>query len=174
MTQQEFDAKYPAIAGWIQQTITEHEDLRCAVASLGFKRLPHYFTPELLAFAKVAYVDSVPTPPLSAIGLHQFTDFELMEPAGITYFDTIISRQEMRGNEAHLFHELVHVIQWKVLGPKNFTAAYADGLERVGYRQSPLEVVAYTLESAFRNGAGPFDVFAVVREQVGALAPVSS
>jgi hypothetical protein len=54
------------------------------------------------------------------------------------------------------------VIQWQLLGPKTFVAAYADGLERIGYRASPLEMMAYNLESAFRNSQAPFDVAVAV------------
>ena len=172
MTQQEFDAHYPAIEAWLKQTIAAHAPQAQRIEALAFPRLPQYFSPKLLAFAKVAYVDTVPTPPLSSIGLDQFADFENTEPSGITYFDTIISRTEMRGNEAHIFHELVHVIQWQVLGMESFVAAYADGLERIGYRQCPLEMMAYNLESVFRHSSSPFDVFAVVREQLAAIAPV--
>jgi hypothetical protein len=93
-----------------------------------------------------------------------------MNAAGITYLDTFFSQDEMRGNEAHHFHELVHVIQWQLLGPKGFIAAYADGLERIGYRASPLEVMAYTLESVFRNSNVPFNAAKVVREQLEALS----
>ncbi len=160
---------YPPILGWIQNKLAEHAAHARAVASLGFKRLPLYFNPETPAVAKVVYVSSVPAPPLSALGLPQFSDFENLNAAGITYLDTFFSREEMRGSESHHFHELVHVIQWQVLGPKMFIAAYADGLERIGYRQSPLEVMAYTLESVFRTATAGFDVAAVLRQQLGTL-----
>ncbi|HTJ00913.1 MAG TPA: hypothetical protein VL527_18670 [Dongiaceae bacterium] len=170
MTQKEFDEKYPLILGWIQQTLSEHATSARPIASLGFKRLPLYFQSDILAKAKVVYVPKVPAPPLNAIGLSQFSDFEHMEAGGITYLDTFFSRNEMRENEAHHFHELIHVIQCQVLGPKSFVAAYADGLEKIGYRKSPLEVMAYTLDNVFRNSQSPFDAPAIVREQLHALS----
>lgn len=94
-----------------------------------------------------------------------------MDAGGITYLDTFFSRDEMREDEALHFHELVHVIQWQLLGAKLFVAAYADGLEKIGYRQSPLEVMAYTLESIFRSSQAPFDVATIVREQLHELYP---
>jgi hypothetical protein len=171
MTQAEFDAKLPVILGWIQKTLAEHASRAQPVASLGFRRLPQYFASDVLRSAKVVYVPSVPAPPLSAIGLPQFSDFENMNAAGITYLDTFFSREEMRGDEAHHFHELIHVLQWKMLGPKSFLAAYADGLERNGYRASPLEVMAYTLESVFSNSPSPFDATSIVRDQLLELYP---
>jgi hypothetical protein len=169
MTQKEFDEKYPLIFGWIQNTLAEHKASARPIASLGFKRLPLYFDPDVLAKAKVVYVPKVPAPPLSAIGLSQFSDFENMDAGGITYLDTFFSRNEMRENEALHFHELVHVIQWQLLGPKSFVAAYADGLEKIGYRASPLETMAYMLENVFRVSQTPFDVGTVIREQIHAL-----
>src|ERR1051325_1888582 len=169
MTQQEFDAKFPLVLGWIQNILAEHKAAARSIASLGFKRLPLYFPSELLSTAKVVYVSKVPTPPLSALGLTQFSDFENMNAAGITYLDTFFSRNEMHENEAHHFHELVHVVQWQLLGPKSFVDAYADGLERNGYRRSPLEVMAYILESVFRNSQAPFAASAIISEQLHAL-----
>lgn len=169
MTQQEFDEKYPLILGWIQNTLAEHATSARPIASLGFKRLPLYFHADVLAKAKVVYVPHVPAPPLSAIGLSQFSDFENMNAGGITYLDTFFARDELRGDETLHFHELIHVIQWQSLGPKSFVAAYADGLERVGYRASPLETMAYILDSVFRNSQTPFDAVAIVREQLHAL-----
>jgi len=171
MTPQEFDEKFPLILGWIRKTLAEHAPNARSVASLGFKRLSVYFSPAVLGRAKVVYVEKVPAPPLSAIGLRQFSDFENMDAGGITYLDTFFSRNEMRGNEAHHFHELVHVVQWEVMGPRAFIGAYADGLERIGYRASPLETMAYTLESVFRSVPAPFNAGAIIREQIRALYP---
>jgi hypothetical protein len=64
------------------------------------------------------------------------------------------------------FHELVHVVQWQVLGPERFLALYADGLEKQGYRSSPLEAMAYDHEARFNSGTTPFSVEAEVRQQL--------
>ena len=52
-------------------------------------------------------------------------------------------------DEGLYFHELMHVVQWRMLGPERFLAAYADGLEKFGYRNSPLEAMAYDAQAAF-------------------------
>jgi hypothetical protein len=169
MTKEELEAKYPLIFGWIQQTLAAHATQARPVASLGFKRLPQYFSAEVLQSASVVYVDEVPMPPLSAIGLSRFSDFENMNAAGITYLDTFFSQTNMRKNERHHLHELVHVLQWRVLGPKRFIAAYADGLERYGYRDSPLEVMAFELDKRFQIDPNPFDVPAIVQAKLAAL-----
>ena len=169
MTRKEFDEKYPVVLDWIKGTLSVHASKAQSVASLGFKRLPLYFHQDILTKAKVVYLPAVPLPPLSAMGLGQFTDFENMDSDGITFVDMILSRYEMRENEGHHFHELVHVVQWEFLGTKRFVEAYADGLERCGYRAAPLEAMARTLGSVFRNGQAPFDVAMIVREQLSEL-----
>ena len=108
----------------------------------------------------------MPVPPLSAMGLDRFRDFERMDMAGITYLDTYFVRSEHAHVESLHFHELVHVIQWWLLGPEKFLAFYADGLERFGYRNSPLEVMAYNLQDRFESEAQPFNVEAACQSLI--------
>jgi len=65
------------------------------------------------------------------------------------------------------FHELVHVVQWRLLCAERFLALYADGLEKHGYRDSPLEVMAYDHEARFNSKESPYSVEAEVRQQLG-------
>ena len=171
MTPAEYETKFPLILGWIKTTLAQHKGDACQVSERGFQRLPDHYDPKTLEFAKVVYIRDVPMPPLSALGLAQFADFERMRPGGITYLDTFFVRQELRDDEAIHFHELVHIIQWRALGPKRFLAAYADGLERIGYEHCPLEVMAYTLGSVFQNPSHLFEVAGVVHEELARQHP---
>src|ERR1017187_10830475 len=82
-----------------------------------FPRLPHYFSEGLLNTASVVPSDRPPVPPLSALGLREFADFEGQPARGITYRDTsFLGRADAKDESLH-FHELVHVVQWQVLGP---------------------------------------------------------
>ena len=166
MSEQEFQTAFPLIVGWIQKTLADHATAAQPVTSFGFDRLPHYYDQKILASAKVVIVPRVPVPPLSAMGLDQFTQFEQMNPGGITYLDTYFVRADHVHLESLHFHELVHVIQWRLLGPETFLALYADGLERFGYRNSPLEVMAYSLEKKFEGEAQPFSVEAICQPQI--------
>jgi len=149
MTPEEFQKFYPRLLGWIDTTLKAHAGNTQTVVSRGFSRLPLYFSADTLASAKVVLVDQLPIPPLSSWGLARFVDFERGDFSGITYLNTFfIKRDELR-NEAIHFHELIHVIQWRILGPEQFLRLYADGLERFGYSDSPLEVMAYDAEAAF-------------------------
>ena len=131
MTPEEFQAIYPHIIGWIRQTLGAHEKRAQTVGSMGFTRLPLYFGRELLETAKVVAVDRVPVPPLSAIGLSQFAEFERGDYDGITYLDTFFVKQSLAADEGLHFHELIHIVQWRLLGPETFLAAYAAGLETI-------------------------------------------
>jgi hypothetical protein len=105
-------------------------------------------------------------PPLSAIGLNQFTAFENGNYDGITFLDTFFVKHHRAADESLHFHELIHVVQWRLLGPERFLAAYAAGLEVYGYRNSPLEVMAYDAQAAFDQNARPFDAEKLVAEKL--------
>ena len=158
MTEQEFRIVYPLIAGWIQKTLAQHTPTARSTASVGFGRLPYYYSQSILTAAKVVVVPKVPMPPLSAMGLDRFTDFEQMEAGGITYLDTYFVRADLAHSESLHFHELVHVIQWQLLGLEKFLTLYADDLERFGYEHSPLEEMAYGLQAKFEREPEPFSV----------------
>lgn len=114
-------------------------------------------------------VDTVPIPPLSAMGLGRFADFKRMAAAGITYLDTYFLCADRTSDESLHFHELVHVVQWRILGPERFLWLYADGLERFGYRHGPLEVIAYDIQAQFDAGCDPLDVGAEVARRLSSM-----
>jgi hypothetical protein len=170
MTEQEFRKVYPLIAGWIKKTLAQHASAARPVASFGFSRLPHYYDAQLLASSMVVLVPKVPMPPLSAMGLDRFKEFEQMDAGGTTYLNTYFVRADQAHAESLHFHELVHVIQWRLLGPEKFLALYADGLERFGYRKSPLEVMAFSLQGRFDREGQPFSVEAVCQSLMREMA----
>ncbi len=166
MTPEDFQQVFPFVRDWISQTLAAHATKAKPVSSFKFPRLRHYYSDELLVRAKVVFVDKCPVPPLSAIGLNQFADFENMHASGITYLDTYFVLWHEAERESLHFHELVHVIQWQLLGAEKFLALYADGLEKHGYRDSPIEVMAYDHEDRFKSDERPYSVEETVRRQV--------
>jgi hypothetical protein len=152
MTPQEFQAAFPKLMGWIHRTLAAHEKVARPVTSMSFKRLPLYFSPKQIAAARFVVVDHLPIPPLSSIGLSRFKDFERGEYDGITYLYTYFLKRTGADNESLHFHEMIHVVQWQVLGPEFFLAMYAGGLEKFGYRSSPLEEMAYDAQASFDRG----------------------
>jgi len=166
MTEEQFKTVYPQISEWIRQTLFSYAVKARTVDLVGFSRLPLYFTPELLSTTKFVVVDKVPVPPLSSMGLQQFVDFEKHDWGGMAYLDTFFVQQSRALDESLYLHELIHVLQWRLLGPERFLAAYADGYEKHGYRGSPLEVMAYAAENTFVTTTQPFDSKKFVEEQL--------
>jgi hypothetical protein len=157
MTPEQVRAVYPNVMAWIARTLDAHARSARPVASQGFSRLPLYFGQELLAVAKFVVVERVPLPPLTELGLSEFAAFERADSDGVTYLDTYFVRRSRASEERLHFHELIHVIQWRLLGPERFLSAYAAGLEAFGYRYSPLEAMAYDAEALFARGREVFD-----------------
>jgi hypothetical protein len=170
MTPDEFAAVYPIVLYWIRQTITEHEDAGKIVASKGLKRLPLYFSQDLLNTTKVVTISRVPIPPLSSMGLHRFRDFERGDFDGVTYLNTYFIKRTKAADEELHFHELIHIVQWRLLGPERFLKLYADGLERYGYRESPLEKMAYAAQAEFSGSKQAFDAQTLVLRELRKLS----
>jgi len=169
MKPEEFQRIFPFVRDWIAQTLAASAAEARPVALFGFRRLPQFYSTDLLGRAKVVLVDKCPVPPLSSVGLSEFADFERMNASGITYLDTyFVLRHEAQRESLH-FHELVHVVQWQTLGAERFLALYADGLEKHGYCNSPLEVMAYEHEARFNSGERPYPVEAGIRQQLSHL-----
>jgi len=174
MKPQEFQTLYPHVIGWIHQTLAIHSKQAKAVGSLGFPRLSQYFSEKVLTSTKVVVIERVPMPPLSSMGLSRFSEFEHGDFDGVTYLDTFFVKRRFATAEHLHFHELIHVVQWRLLGPEAFLATYAAGLEAVGYRGSPLEVMAYNAESAFRQSDRIFDAEKLVEEQLDRMEKFSN
>lgn len=166
MKPEEFQKVFPLVRDWMFHTLGAHATKARSVASLTFQRLPRYYSNDLLARTKVVFVDKCPVPPLSAIGLSQFGNFENLNASGITYLDTYFVLWHEAERESLHFHELVHVIQWQLLGAERFLALYADGLEKHGYRDSPLESMAYDHEARFNSKEPPYSVEAAVGQEL--------
>ena len=167
MSPEEFDKFYPPLIEWIRRMLDANAHVAQTVSSRGFSRLPHYFTKHTLASTKVVLVDPLPVPPLASIGLKRFADFVRGDSNGITYIDTIFLKPTQSKNENLYFHELIHIIQWRLLGPDRFLLAYANGLECFGYRRSPLEAMAYDAESEFAGSTLIFNAEKLVAEKLG-------
>ena len=169
LTPEEFHTAYPKLRAWIQKTLEFYEKNAKSIASMHFVRLPLYFVPSLLETAKFIAIDRLPMPPLSEMGLSRFAVFEQGDFNGITYLDRYFIKQTVVTEEAIHFHELIHVIQWRLLGPEEFLAAYASGLDEFGYENSPLEKMAYDAKVAFKRSFPIFDAEKFVAEQLGRL-----
>ena len=70
--------------------------------------------------------------------------------AAITFCDVVVSHEPF--SDGLLFHELVHVEQYRQLGVQRFSEFYVRGFLNGGsYEAIPVEVNAYALEDRFRS-----------------------
>lgn len=148
----------PAVKDWINNLVNQYSTIGKSVASFNFPKLKLYYSKNVLDSTRVVIIEKPPAIPLSSLGLVQFKDFEKMEVGGITYPGTYFIRPDHAHLESLHFHELVHIIQWQYLGTDKFLLLYGLGLLKHGYKNSPLETLAYTMTERFKRNASPFDV----------------
>jgi hypothetical protein len=96
---------------------------------------------------------------LAGMGFANLPDFSGM--AAITFCDVAVSHGPFTGGL--LFHELVHVKQYRQLGIPRFAELYVRGfLSGGGYDAIPLEVNAHSLGGRYESN--PAQQFAVTDE----------
>jgi len=87
-------------------------------------------------------------PMLRNLGFDNLPDQSAM--AAITFCDVVVAHEPF--SDGLLFHEFVHVEQYRQLGIPRFSELYVRGFLNGGsYEAIPLEVNAYTVEDRFRN-----------------------
>jgi hypothetical protein len=98
-------------------------------------------------------------PMLRRLGFNNLPDQAKM--AAITFNDVVVSHEAF--SNGLLFHELVHVEQYRQLGIPRFSDLYVRGFLNGGsYKAIPLEVNAYTLGGRFESD--PQRLFSVENE----------
>jgi hypothetical protein len=151
----------PLMECWIRDLHAAHGSRAQPVSCLGFARLADVWPRALLDEALAVSVERVPYPPVSALGLPELEPMAQARWSGITFGDMYFVDEDDTTEATH-FHELCHVVQWKTLGAREFLLTYALGLFEHGYRQSPLEAIAYRLQRAFEAGLPQPDLVDVV------------
>lgn len=129
--------------------------------------LERFFSPGTLERARVKIVPTIQNPDffsmLRARGIPEPFDFRAF--SGITFIDTILLSQSQMPPQSLLasllFHELVHVVQYEVLGLEEFIEQYVRGWARQGmrYESIPLEHDARDLQTRYERE--PFAAFSV-------------
>ena len=163
-----FHAAVPQVREWIDDYLANHASQARSVASYGFERLALCYPEVLLERTKVVEVERVPFPPIERFGLPELAHMQQMQAAGVTFKDTYILQRGASSESLH-FHELVHVVQWATLGVDNFLLAYGMGLMQSGYRQSPLEQMAYALQAEFEGGKNRTNLVQAIEQQTDAV-----
>ena len=127
-----------------------------------------FFTPQLLDNTRLRVLqgERVPNPDfypmLKGLGFNNLPDQSMM--TAITFSGVVVSHEPF--SNGLLFHELVHVEQYRQLDIPRFSQLYVSGFLAGGsYEAIPLEVNTYTLEGRFeQNPAQQFSVADEVRK----------
>lgn len=132
-----------------------------------------FFDAEALASVRVARVEEFRPWPLE--GALRRVGFAGILPshsvAGIALIDTVVivtpaAHEQHVASLPLLFHELVHVEQYRALGVRGFLREYIGGWLAADrrYDEIPLEVQAFGLTERYESAPGdPFSVAAAVR-----------
>jgi hypothetical protein len=147
----------PRARAWVERTIDDHAAAARPVRVLGFEHLSSCFPRAVMNAARIVAVERLPFPPVAEYGLTELAGMDARSMAAITFGDTIFVRSS-RPSEGLVFHELVHLVQWRTLGIDDFLLTYAVGLARHGYAGTPLETIAYRLQEQFEEGRTRSDV----------------
>ncbi|MBE0468275.1 MAG: hypothetical protein IBX55_02035 [Methyloprofundus sp.] len=147
----ENNALTAAINTWIDGALSESLPKRICCSCFATE-LSGYYSKDLLSRAYFVVVDELPLPTFLAHENPLFKGFLEMDMDAITYKNTYFIKARRANNMTLHFHELVHVIQWELLGAENFVERYLSELEAYGYDEAPLERMAYGLQGAYEKG----------------------
>ena len=153
------------IEQWIDATLDDFSDRKITCKVLA----PHFngfYPPEFLETGYFVVVDKIPKPDFPELrqsGLGGFID---MDVDGITYKNTYFIKKGCENNFSLHFHELVHVLQWRYLGASGFIERYIKEIIKHGYRDAPLEIMAYALAAYYSAAKVAFDIPAYVQQKI--------
>lgn len=140
------------VAAYITQQRQTFKSQGFPLSAMQVATLKGFFAPELLAATRLVVLTRtrIQNPPfysrLGSMGLTNLPDFAHM--AAVTFNDVVVSHAPF--SDQLLFHELVHVEQYRQLGVQRFSELYVLGFLMGGrYESIPLEMMAYELDRRF-------------------------
>lgn len=160
-------------AAWVAGQRARHRPRASPLTPAARERLGPWFRPDTLVLARVRTVPRLdPGPVIGALERVGFRPpLEWDRIWGITFVDTIVLMDRVPAEELDtlLFHECVHVAQYRLLGARRFLDEYLRGWVEAGrrYRDIPLEADAYAL--ALKFATAPDAPFAVEPEVAARL-----
>jgi len=152
------------LADYIEAQRARYVSRALPLSAAQFNVVKDFFPDQVLA-TKLLVLKNEPIqnpefyPVLRQMGITNLPEQAMM--AAVTFNDVVVSREPF--SDGLLFHELVHVEQYRQLGVQRFAEFYVRGfLAGGGYHGIPLEVNAYTLGGQFESD--PEYAFSVAEE----------
>lgn len=155
------------VAGYITDQRVKASPLAVPLSPEQRASLDGFFPPQvlgtrLLVLGETRVENPTFYPMLRQMGFTNLPNFTTM--AAVTFCDVVVSHQPF--TDGLLFHELVHVEQYRQLGVPRFAELYVQGfLSGGGYDGVPLEINAYELGGRFEKSP---QVRFSVADEVGA------
>jgi hypothetical protein len=122
--------------------------------------LAKYFDPDLLKGVRTVAVPAIENPPFlaqfgSALSLARVPMLDFSTMAALTLIDTVLITPAVPPGEMDslVFHELVHVVQYDLLGLDKFVELFVSGWVNQGFNYAaiPLEMDAYELQYQYEG-----------------------
>ncbi len=163
---------------WVREQRGRHRPEAHALHPQTQAALAPFFGAELLGDARFRSVPVIENPEFydALIAAGQPVPMDFSTARGITFDDTVLlSDQDGVAQGAPsglLFHELVHVVQYRLLGIGGFIHSYVTGWAAAGfvYEAIPLEREAFDLQHRFeREPQSHFCVRTLVSRRLGLI-----
>lgn len=160
---------------WIRTERERHYPGALPISVRDRSWLSEFFPEDLLDRARVATVAGFENPEFFSL-FEEYGEprpFDLRQARGMALIDTILiarTASESSTRDRLLFHELVHLMQYEVLGLDVYMEGYVEGWAQSGrrYRGIPHEQQAFELSSRFWGSrSSGFSVEAEVRSRFG-------
>jgi hypothetical protein len=156
---------------WVAQQRTFYRDRGQELSPEALSQFSRYFPGNLLQQVRLVMVPAINNPDFleqyrSFLTLFRvpMLDFSLM--SGITFVDTIllVDGAVTSDLDSLVFHELVHAVQYDILGLDKFVEHFINGWVNQGFNYAaiPLEMDAYELQNRYESF--PDEVFDVQEE----------
>lgn len=160
---------------WVESQREAHRPAARKLTKDEKSSLLPFLDPEVLGVARIRKVPLIDNPGfydvLQDLNMPGLLDFGMA--VGMVFKDTIVlSKRFLPGDllpRSLLFHELVHVVQYEILGVAEFVERYIHGWVENGmnYYAIPLEVEAFKLERRYETNHG--QSFSVAAEVLRSL-----
>lgn len=160
-------------AAWVRSRRRRHRRSARSLTASELGALSPFYTADLLAAVRIDHVAGLANPLgyglARRLGLGIMLDPRMI--GGMALVDTvvIVDRPGRIDRIGTLFHELVHVAQFRALGVRGFVREYVRGWVENGraYHDIPLEIHAYELQARFeRDRERAFSVEAEVESWI--------
>ncbi len=135
---------------WIDQTLENFSGKQQSCEKYA-SEFEGFYPSEFLSNSYFVVVDKIPKPKFPELYQAGLGDFVDMDVDGITYKNTYFIKPSFKDYQALHFHELIHVLQWKYLGALAFIQRYIGEIRQYGYKDAPLERMAYFLQGKFMS-----------------------